>query len=283
MAVRQFLRNAGSFEEMDSNIQLASTEIHVWLTFPDAITDERLLSAYRGLLNAMEQREELRFYWPRDRHRYLVSRALLRTVLSRYASIGPKDWSFSTSAYGRPEIANTHATDGGLSFSVSHTQGLIALAVANNRTLGIDVEHLAASDASITLAHHFFSSDEVAAVHDVPHQQQQLRFFEYWTLKEAYVKARGMGFSIPLESFSIRFPDDHSVNLVSNAKLDDDSSRWQLWQFRPASEHLVAVCAERLNAQSPKLTVRETIPTVSERIMTPKLLRTSATAQASLA
>src|SRR5262249_24394946 len=129
MVVTQSLRNAGPFAEMDSIIPLASTELHVWLTFPDAIADDRLLSGYRGLLNDIEQREALRFYWPRERHRYLVSRALLRTVLSRYASVEPREWSFSTNAYGRPEIANTHATHGGLSFSVSHTQGLIALAV----------------------------------------------------------------------------------------------------------------------------------------------------------
>src|SRR5262249_39552344 len=154
---------------------------HVWLTFADAINEEHLLTGCRQLLSAAEQAEESRFYFSRDRHRYLVSRALLRTALSRYASVAPKDWTFATNEYGRPEIANLQTTDGILSFSLSHTQGLIALGVAKDRTLGIDVENLAASDVPTSLAHHFFSPEEIVALRDVPHQQRQLRFLEYWT------------------------------------------------------------------------------------------------------
>jgi len=268
-------KHCESAGKTDSIIPLTSAVIHVWLTFYEAIKEERLLVAYRDLLNATEKEEESRFYFARDRQCYLVTRALVRTVLSRYAVIDAKDWVFSTNAYGRPHIVNTQATDGCLSFSVSHTQGLIVLGVAKGRSLGVDVENFATPNISIDIASRYFAPQEAAALREVSHHQQQYRFFEYWTLKESYIKARGMGVSLPLDRFSFHFADDQAVDLVIDRALDDDSSRWQLWQFRPTSEHLLAVCAEKINAQSPGLLVRETTPTVSERILAPELLRTT--------
>jgi len=275
MPVERTYREAGPAGEKDLTLQPTSAEIHIWLTFCEAITEEHLIVSYRELLNPTEIEEESRFHFARDRHRYLVTRALVRTVLSRYASVGPKDWVFSTDVYGRPHIANTEATDSCLSFSVSHTQGLIVLGVAKGRSLGVDVENFAPRDISIDIANHHFAPQEVAALHEMSHHQRVCRFFEYWTLKESYVKARGMGFSLPLGGFSFHFADDHAIDLVINPELGDDSSRWEFWQFRPTSEHLLAVCAEKLNAQSSKLLVHETTPTVSERILAPELLRTS--------
>jgi len=273
--VNRIHREARAGGRMDLIMQSTSGETHVWLTFWEAISEERLLVAYRELLNAAEKEQESRFYFAKDRRCYLVTRALLRTVLSRYAPVDPKDWVFSANAYGRPHIANTHAPDGCLSFSVSHTQGLIVLGVAKGRSLGVDVENFATRDMSIDMANHYFAPQEVAALHEVSHRQRQDRFFQYWTLKESYIKARGLGLSLPLDGFSFHFRNGHAVELVINRELDDDSARWQFWQFRPTPEHLVAVCTEKLNAQSSKLLVRETTPTVSERILAPEFTRTS--------
>ena len=121
---------------MDPIIPLTSAEIHLWLASYDEIDDERLLAAYRELLNPVEKEQEPRFYFARDRRRYLVTRALVRTVLSRYVAIDPRDWIFSTNAYGRPEIANPRASDAGLSFNISHTHSLIVLGVTKQRALG---------------------------------------------------------------------------------------------------------------------------------------------------
>src|SRR5437867_4401216 len=86
---------------MSASIPLTPAEIHVWIASYDEITDERLHAAYRELLDAAEKEQEPRFYFERDRRRYLVTRALVRTVLSRYVSIHPTEWIFSTNAYGR--------------------------------------------------------------------------------------------------------------------------------------------------------------------------------------
>jgi 4'-phosphopantetheinyl transferase len=258
-----------------STIPLTPTEIHVWLAFYDEICDERLHSDYRELLDAAEKEQEPRFYFARDRRRYLVTRALVRTVLSRYVSIHPREWIFSTNAYGRPEIVNAQVRDACLSFNISHTHSLIVLGVTRSRALGVDVENFRAREVSIDIADHYFAPQEVAALAAVPPHQQQYRFFEYWTFKEAYIKARGMGLSLPLDKFSFHYPDDRAVEIAIDPELADDSARWQFWQFRPASDYLVAICAERVGAQSPKLIVRQAIPMLSEKECAFEFLRVS--------
>lgn len=250
-------------------------EIHLWLVSYDEITDERLHSSYRELLNAAEKEQEPRFYFASDRRRYLITRALVRTVLSRYVSIHPKEWIFSTNAYGRPDIVNAQARDACLSFNISHTRSLIILGVTRHRALGVDVENVCAREVSIDIADHYFAPLEVAALKAAPPPEQQYRFFEYWTFKESYIKARGMGLSLPLDKFSFYYPDDHAVEIAIDPELADDAARWQFWQFRPRPEYLVAICAERADSQSPGLIVRQAIPLVSETNVALEFLRVS--------
>jgi 4'-phosphopantetheinyl transferase len=249
-------------------------EIHLWLACYEEVADDALHAEYRRLLSPAEKQQEPRFYFARDRRRYLVTRALVRTVLSRYVpSVGPDEWVFSNNAYGRPYVVNTEAA--GLSFNISHTHSLIVLAVTGGRFLGVDVENVRSREGSMEIARHFFAPREVADLALVPADAQQYRFFEYWTFKESYIKARGMGLSLPLDKFSFHYPDDETVGLEIDSALEDDAGRWQFWQFRPSPEYLVAVCAERLGPE-PSLIVRRTIPMLNEEKVTPDFLRSSA-------
>src|ERR1700760_2923006 len=139
-------------------IPLTTSEIHLWLAFYDEINDERLHAAYRKMLAAAEREQEPRFYFARDRRRYLVTRALVRTVLSRYVPMPPSEWTFSTNAYGRPAIANPQAGD--LTFNISHTHSLIVIGVTRGRALGVDVENVRAREVSIDIADHYFAPEE---------------------------------------------------------------------------------------------------------------------------
>jgi 4'-phosphopantetheinyl transferase len=257
-------------------IPLAQDEIHVWLTYYEEINDEETQEVYRNVLNGDEKKQEARFYFARDRRRYLVTRALVRTVLSRYAPVAPADWIFTNNYYGRPEIANSEMNSAELSFNVSHTRSLIALAVTRGRALGVDVENVQAREVSIDIAERFFSPSEVAALAGTPANQQRDRFFEYWTFKESYIKARGMGLSLPLDKFSFRYPDDRAVEIAIHPELADHPRRWQFWQLRPRPEYLVAICAERVSAQSPTIVIRMAIPMVVETILDSAFCRTSA-------
>jgi len=259
-------------------VPLSKNEIHLSLCDYDEVKDEKIHNVCRALLSDQEKQQETRFYFEKDRRRYLLTRALVRTVLSHYEPVPPKDWIFSVNAYGRPEVANTAVGNVRPSFNISHTDSLIVLGVTKSRALGLDVENVRARKVSLDIADQFFSPTEIAALAVVPPSRQQDRFFEYWTFKESYIKARGMGLSIPLDKFSFRYPDDGAVQIAIHPELRDDAERWQFWQFRPTPEYLVAVCAERVEIGSPAIVVRKTVPMGVEKNIVPVFTRTSGTA-----
>src|SRR5688572_15805989 len=234
--------------------------IDVWLAYYADISDPQLHAHYRALLTEEERSKEFRFYFADDQRRYLVTRAMVRTVLSRYLHVQPTDWRFSNNQWGRPEIANLALDECGLRFNISHTKGLIALGVTYRRELGVDVENLRTRDVSLEIADRFFAEPEVAELASAPKERQQDRFFEYWTFKESYIKARGMGLSIPLGQFSFHYPHERAVHIAIDPKLGDDANRWSFWQYRPTEEYLMAVCAERREGDAPSVTIRKVVP-----------------------
>lgn len=252
--------------DADRLLALSPSEIHLWLAFYEEAGEE-LHGAYREILEPAEKDREPRFYFAADRRRYLVTRALVRTVLARYVPLAPRDWRFAANAYGRPEIASPQGRRAGLSFNVSHTRDLIVLGVTRGRALGVDVENVGKREAAIDVARHYFAPVEVSALARVPAAQQHHRFFEYWTFKESYIKARGMGLSLPLDRFSVHFPDDRTVELRIDRDLGDDARRWELVQLRPTPEYLLAVCAERVAPTPSHLVVRQTVPLSSEKLL----------------
>ncbi len=245
--------------------QIDSRHIHLWLAFLAELTDPSLLAEYRQLLTEQELRQQLRFRFERDKHRYLVTRAMVRTVLSKYADVAPRDWQFEVNAYGRPSIAAEHEVAAGIEFNLSHTDGLVVLGVARGRALGVDVENVCTRQSGIEIADRYFAPAEVAAMRALPPEQQARRFFEYWTLKESYIKARGMGLSIPLDHFSFDLSRARDARIVMDKRLGDSPSKWCFWQLQPRAEHLVAVCAQRLEAEPPRWTMRRFVPLHGER------------------
>jgi 4'-phosphopantetheinyl transferase len=243
-------------------LTVSAHRIDVWLVFYDEITDELLDSRLRPLLSEAERQQERRFYFADDRKRHVATRALVRNVLSQYVPIAPADWAFSTNRFGRPKIANRDVEASGLEFNISHTRGLIALGVTQHRALGIDVENVSARSVSLDLANHYFARDEVAELASVAPEHRHGRFFEYWTFKESYIKARGMGLSIPLDRFSFSFPHARGVQISIQPDLGDEASRWCFWQVRPTSEYLLAICAERSGVVTERLTMTRIVPAV---------------------
>lgn len=243
-------------------------DIDIWLTHYDQLMDDRQLTNLRALLSAQELLQEQRFYFSDDRKRYLVTRAMVRLLLSRYVPIAPEHWVFCKNAYGRPAIAKTIADAEsqarGLRFNLSHTRGLIALAITRGREIGIDVENIAAHSVTLDMAEHFLSPVEIADLSSLGPGQRQDRLFEYWTLKEAYIKARGMGLSLPLDRFSFSFARQNTVKISLHPDLHDHADRWRFWQCRPAMGYILAICAERHGDNAPILSMRKYTPLGNE-------------------
>jgi 4'-phosphopantetheinyl transferase len=243
---------------LTEQLELPEGEVHLWYVLPDAIDDASLLAAYDVLLAPPERKRRDRYLFERSRREYLMTRALVRSTLSRYARVPPEAWTFRDNAWGRPEIGlPEHAW---LRFNLSNTRGLIACVVARELEIGVDVEDTERQGQTVAIADRFFSSREVVALRALPLTAQRDRFFDYWTLKEAYIKARGMGLAIPLDQFSFLLDEAPPIRIAFAPELDDDPSAWQFEQFVLSPRHETAAAVRRGQGRDVRFVVCETVP-----------------------
>lgn len=219
-------------------------EIDLWFCAPQPLAGSPLLPRYWQMLQAPEQTQYLRLRRPADRLRYLVTRALVRTVLSEQAAVLPEQWQFGQTPHGKPVVAGPAGLPAGLDFSVSHTDALIVLALHRHGRVGVDAERWQGRLPPWEVTPVLLTPAEQQALSRLPACDQALRFFQFWTLKEAYVKALGMGLSHPLTAFSFRFCPLGALQFFS-----DESggvcgvARWRFWQLE-VQDHCIAVCAD---------------------------------------
>lgn len=209
--------------------------VDVWLGFL-ADVPAPLEAAYERLLDAGERLRHQRYKVEGARREFLVGRALVRTVLSRYADMAPADWRFEANEYGRPAIVGAAP---GLVFNLSHTRGLAALAVARDCDLGVDVESVDRPSAAPDVADRYFSAPEAAFVRAGGDLLAE-RFFAVWTLKEAYIKARGMGLALPLDGFSYDLAGAAPAIAFSDT-CPDDPARWHFLRAGVSDTHRLAL------------------------------------------
>ncbi len=217
-------------------------ELHVWLLQPEMVTDEAMLAAYAASLSGEEHARQQRFYFERDRQLFLVSHGMLRRVLSQYVDIAPSQWQFSSGAHGRPEIAGPEGLPA-LRFNLSHTRGLVACVISLESDCGVDVEGLRALRNPQAIAQKMFAKRELAELDKRAGPDYLERFFCYWTLREAYCKATGLGITRAPRNFSFQISSAGRVAIQFEPKGMDSADQWQFACLRPASEHLVAIAA----------------------------------------
>ena len=222
-------------------MELPGNEIHLYFSNPGNITDPGLLKQYESLLTDKDRELMKRFFYLRHRHQFLITRALLRSCLSSYFQVEPDEWQFDKNPYGKPGVSFPNI-DGPVLFNISHCDGLIMCGIARQHDIGVDVEDAKRSTrVSFESLSSYFSTTETAHMASLPADQQKQRFFDFWTLKESYIKARGMGLAIPLAKFSFRFEDERLVSFETDPDLDDDSSAWQFWRISRNERYRIAV------------------------------------------
>lgn len=216
----------------------------------DAPEIEARLNAYRTLLSDDEAMRVDRFVLQDDAARFVIGRALARTMLSQYADVAPRDWPFVIGEHGRPELAFRPTGVPDLRFNLSHTPGLVACAVAIGREVGVDVEHVGRR-VTHEVPERFFSAREVADLRALPATEQHAVFFDYWTLKEAYIKARGLGLTLPLRHFTFLRTPGQAPSISFAPELHDDAASWQFAQFWPTADHRMSVAVRRTGGDLP--------------------------------
>jgi 4'-phosphopantetheinyl transferase len=240
------------------NLELDQNQIDLWYVFSDKIDDAELLEEYHELLAPDEIEQWQRFRVERVRHQYLVTRALVRSVLSRYGGVAPRAWVFRRNAYGKPAVQEPAMP--GLEFNLSHTEGLVICGVTRCGEIGVDVERVDRRVEHRALAQRFFAPSESTVLTKAPADHVPGLFFELWTLKESYIKARGMGLSIPLDDFAFEVHADRPPQIRFAKPGLDDPAGWQFWRCQIASAYQMAIAAHVPAREPIRLRLWATVP-----------------------
>jgi len=217
-------------------LELGEGEIHVWRAYLDC--EETLLAQFEATLAADEKARANRFFFQPDRYGYIATRGVLRELLGRYVNCSPANLEFAYSPLGKPSLRR-EGLERSVQFNVSHSHGLALLAFAAGRHLGIDVELVRPDFAGVEIAERYFSPQEVMELRALPPSLRAEGFFLCWTRKEAYVKARGEGLHIPLDSFHVSLTPGQPERLEST-----DSIRWTLCSLHPDPQYAAALVGE---------------------------------------
>ena len=199
------------------------------------VVPESIWPRIAGLLNREERERAAQFVFERHRRQYIAAHALKRLMLSAFEGfeVAPKAWSFETASGGKPRV-NRGA---GPYFNLSHCDGLVACAVSHRVELGLDVERLT-PDAPLELAQSHFACDEDIWLRSLPAANRSQGFYRLWTLKEAYIKAVGLGLAQPLRDFSISF---EPLRVTFHDASLGDPCRWRFYQRAVGVEHVLAL------------------------------------------
>ncbi len=212
-----------------------------WIN-PDTFT---ATEADLALLTPEERTQHLRFIPPGKRHEYLVARVLSRTVLGEKLGVSPQSLRFTTNQWGRPEL------EGPLRFNLTHTEGLVMLLISEGSDVGVDTERISRAPRLLALAPSVFAPTELSDLAALPEVERAQRAVTLWTLKESYIKARGMGLALALDGFAFRF-DEPTIRLEVEPRLNDDGARWQ-FQTWTQGEHQISAALSA--SASPEIAV----------------------------
>jgi 4'-phosphopantetheinyl transferase len=185
--------------------------------------------ALADLLNEQERARAARFAFEKDRRAYVAAHALLRAKLSERAGGAPQDWRFAAAVHGKPHLVDAPRD---LRFSLTHTRDRVAVAISEGVEIGVDVESASRRAESLKLTERFFAPEEAAFLRALDGDARREAFFAIWTLKEAVVKATGLGLAGGLDGFAI------SLDPLGLTMRDAPGADWRLAHWRLGDHHV---------------------------------------------
>lgn len=235
---------------------LSPSELHLWRLDSGSGRWSKYLPYFTTLLSNEELHRLASFRYDHPRQTFIITRAFCRLLLSRYVpAVSPRSWQFRRNDYGRPS-AILPGDAPAIDFNISHSAGQIVIAVAMaTYSIGVDIEEMALTPDQLAITAQFFSQAEQDELGRQPDALRKERFFELWTAKEAYIKARGMGLSIPLNAFSVAICRTHGADTPLQARLtappahDGDAEQWRFMLSEFPPRYKLALCARVTNAQ----------------------------------
>ena len=200
----------------------------------DVFRSDAVRERARMWLTPAEQERYGRYRQQRDRDMFLLGRAMARTLVGEALGVGPCEWIWREGPRGRPEV------DADVSFNIAHTAGLVMCALSPIGHVGVDVEHRRRAPVDPRMIRRYCAPDEADDIERQPADDRQDHFLKYWTLKEAYLKARGLGITVHLADLS--FTLDEPIRLERLNGFEDELE-WAFVLHAPDDAHVVAAAA----------------------------------------
>ncbi len=216
--------------------------MHVWRA--DLNQPETALHDFWNTLSHDERRRAERFCFEKDKLHFIVARGILRNILGRYLSISPRRLEFCSNSYGKPKLTET-INQKNICFNLSHSSGLAVCVFTRARNIGVDIERVRCFPDRKEIAKRFFSREEIDTLNTLTEQDKNETFYILWTLKEAYIKARGKGLFIALGTLAVSFLPGGPAKLLS--ALDDPlaAEHWTLQIISPGKQFVGALAVEQ--------------------------------------
>ena len=215
-------------------------EVHVWRANLNQPQDR--LNLLGQIMSHEERARALRYHFEADRNRCTIGRALSRLLLAHCLGESPQRLRFTNNRFGKPALVPGHIPQ--LEFNISHSGDWILIALSRGRALGVDVERQKEDMATEAIAARFFSPIECSALAALPAALRCTAFFSCWTRKEAYIKARGDGLSLPLDAFDVAFVPGAKARLIAARHDPGEVQRWTLSELQIGPDYAAALAVE---------------------------------------
>lgn len=201
----------------------------LWVARQAPVLAPEVQAYWLALLDEGERQRWQRFRQERARAGFLLGKVLTRSVLAARLGCSPGELVFNPDVHGKPRLK--HPDSPTLLFNLSHTPGMAVLAVAEGREPGVDVESFRREVDALALARRYFATPELAILDTLDGEALQERFITLWTLKEAWLKAKGTGLREPLDAFWFDLGGTQPTVTFSSL-LEEDPADWQLRLYR---------------------------------------------------
>jgi len=218
-----------------------SNQVHVWRVLLDVTTVE--FESLLGFLSVDELARAGRFHFERDQKRFIVARGILRKILGSYLNKHPGKICFEYSPHGKPMLADDPG-DENICFNLSHSGAFALYAITPRKKIGIDIESIRDDISVRQVAQQFFSQNEISSLEKIDINKRSRLFFQYWTRKEAFLKASGEGISFPMEQCDVSLINGKGLSPITVQDNNSEISSLYVQDLFPCNGYAAAIAIE---------------------------------------